>query len=108
MSEQSPDPLEQIMTTVVAGFKKTTDAIRELKDKQEALELQQKQQAKAAYHGMTGSGKSRYVAELVEIEKQKDPENTRGAQKRVADTLDISAPRVTQLLKSDKNRKNGK
>lgn len=108
MAGQSPDPLEQIMATVVLGFQQTTDAIKSLKVKQDALELQQKEQAKAAYHGMTGSGKSRYVAKLVEIEKQKDPSNTRGAQKRVADTIGISAPRVTQLLNSDKNRKNGK
>lgn len=105
MSGQSPDPLESIMATIVAGFKQTTDAIRALKEKQIELEQQQKQQARAAYHGMTGSGKSRYVAELVEIEKQKD---SRGAQARVAQTLDISPPRVNQLLKSDKNRKNGK
>ncbi|SKC32329.1 hypothetical protein CZ809_01845 [Photobacterium piscicola] len=108
MSGQSPDPLEQIMATVVSGFQQTTDAIRELQLKQEALERQQQQQAKAAYQGMTGCGKSRYVAELVEIEKQKDPTNTRGAQKRVADTIGISSARVTQLLNSDKNRKNGK
>ncbi len=108
MPHHDPDPLEQIMTTVVAGFQKTTDAIKALQVKQDALELQQKEQAKAAYHGMTGSGKSRYVAELVEIEKKKDPNNTRGAQARVATTLDLSSPRVSQLLSSNKNRKNGK
>jgi hypothetical protein len=105
MSKIHPDPLEHIMTTVIAGFQQTTDAIKELKAQQEALESQQKEQARAVYQGMTGSGKSRYVAELVNIEKQKDP---RGAQARVADTLNVSSARVTQLLKSDKNRKNGK
>ncbi|MCO4206267.1 hypothetical protein [Aeromonas taiwanensis] len=108
MSGQSPDPLQQIMATVVSGFQQTTDAIRQLQQQQQALELQLQQQARAAYQGMTGSGKSRYVTELVEIEKKRDPNNTRGAQRRVADKIGISSARVTQLLNSDKNRKNGK
>lgn len=105
MSIPEIDPLEQIMSTVVAGFKMTTDAIQDLKTQQVALEKKQQQQAKAAYHGMTGSGKARYVAELVKIEKENTP---RGAQARVAETIEVSPGRITQLLKSDKNRKNGK
>lgn len=54
---------------------------------------------------MTGSGKSRYVAKLVEIEKQNGP---RGAQARVAETLGLTPGRITQLLKSEKNCKNSK
>lgn len=100
-----PDPLEKVMEAMVTGFKHTTEAIQDLRDQQAELEKRQKQQAKAAYHGMTGSGKSRYAAELVEIEKEIDP---RGAQARVAETLDVTPGRITQLLKSDKNRKNGK
>lgn len=104
-SSQIPDPLEQVMAIVIEGFKKTTESIQDLRAQQVELELKQKQQAKAAYHGMTGSGKSRYVAKLVEIEKANNP---RGAQTRVAETLELSTGRITQLLQSEKNRKNGK
>ena len=99
------DPLKQVMETVVAGFQKTTEAIQNLRDEQAKLELRQKQQAKAAYQGMTGSGKSRYVSELVKIEEQNEQ---RGAKARVAETLDLSPGHITQLLNSEKNRKNGK
>jgi len=105
MQNNDLDPLKQIMKTVVDGFQQTTNEIKKLQDKQSALEAQQKQQAKAVYSGMTGSGKSRYVASLVEIEKSN---NERGAQARVAETLDLTPGRINQLLKSDKNRKNGK
>lgn len=101
----TPDPLEQVMALVLEGFKKTTEAIYDLREQQAALQEQQQQQARAVYQGMTGSGKSRYVTQLVEFEKQKDP---RGAQARVAATLDLSPGRITQLVTSDKNRANGK
>lgn len=101
----SPDPLEQVMDTVVQGFKMTTEAIQDLRDQQISLEQKLQQQARAAYQGMTGSGKSRYTAELVEIERGNNP---RGAQARVAQTLGVTPGRITQLLNSDKNRKNGK
>ena len=106
MSRQYPDPLEQVMATVVEGFRKTTETIQELRERQAVLEKQQEQQARAAYHGMTASGKARYVAELVEIEKKARGE--RGAQARVAAKLGLTPGRITQLLKSEKNRKNGK
>lgn len=99
------DPLTQVMETVLMGFKQTTEAIQTLRDQQAELEKRQKLHAKAAYHAMTGSGKSRYVEQLVEIEKEVDP---RGAQARVAETLELSPGRITQLLTSEKNRKNGK
>jgi len=109
MAKQSqpsqPDLLEQVMATVVQGFKMTTEAIQDLRDQQASLEQKLQQQARAAYHGMTGSGKSRYAAELVKIERENNP---RGAQARVAETLGVTPGRVTQLLGSDKNRKNGK
>lgn len=105
MATPNIDPLQQVMATVVEGFKHTTAAIGQLREKQVELEEQQKQQARAAYHGMTGSGKSRYASELVKIEREKDP---RGAQSRVAQLLDVTPGRITQLLSSDKNRKNGK
>jgi len=104
-SSHSLDPLEQVMSIVLEGFKKTTESIQDLRAQQAELELKQRQQAKAAYHGMTGSGKSRYVQQLVEIEKKNEE---RGAQARVAETLELSAGRITQLLNSEKNRKNGK
>lgn len=99
------DPLKMVMDTVVEGFRQTTEAIQELRNRQQELEDRQKSHARAAYHGMTGSGKSRYTSELVEIEKRVEP---RGAQARVADTLGVTPGRVTQLLNSDKNKKNGK
>jgi len=99
------DPLEQVMTTVIQGFQMTTDAIQDLRVQQVNLEQKLQQQARAAYHGMTGSGKSRYATELVRIESEHNP---RGAQARVAETLGVTPGRVNQLLKSDKNRKNGK
>jgi len=96
--QATPDPLENMMTMMVEGFRATTSEIQ-------AMKAKQKQQAIAAYHGMTGSGKSRYVSKLVEIEAAQEP---RGAQSRVADTLDLSEGRISQLLNSEKNRKNGK
>lgn len=105
MATPNIDPLQQVMATVVEGFKHTTEAIQQLREKQVELEEQQKQQARAVYHGMTGSGKARYASELVKIEREKDP---RGAQSRVAQLLDVTPGRITQLLSSDKNRKNGK
>lgn len=105
MATPNIDPLQQVMATVVEGFKHTTVAIQQLRERQAKLEEQQRQQARAVYHGMTGSGKSRYASELVKIEREKDP---RGAQSRVAQLLDVTPGRVTQLLSSDKNRKNGK
>ena len=105
MATPNIDPLELVMSTVVEGFKHTTAAIQDLREKQAQLEERQKEQARAAYHGMTGSGKSRYVNELVAIERAK---GARGAQSRVAGLLDVTPGRITQLLNSDKNRKNGK
>ncbi|MGV2702286.1 UNVERIFIED_CONTAM: hypothetical protein MT382_00480 [Aeromonas salmonicida] len=108
MSGQPPssgDPLQIMMTTVLNGFALSAQAIQDLRDRQTELENKQRQQAQAAYQGMTGSGKSRYVTELVEIEKKVNPT---GAQARVADALALTPGRISQLLKSDKNRKNGK
>ncbi|MFG0865163.1 hypothetical protein [Pseudomonas sp. FYR_7] len=104
-TNSQPDPLEQVMATVIQGFQMTTASIQELRDRQTNLEQQLQQQARAAYHGMTASGKSRYASELVKIESEINP---RGAQARVAETLGVTPGRVTQLLSSEKNRKNGK
>ena len=104
-SPVQPDPLEQMMATGIQGFQMTTASIHELRGQQASLEQRLQQQARAAYHGLTGSGKSRYTSELVKIESEQNP---RGAQARVAETLGVSPARITQLLNSDKNRKNGK
>lgn len=93
------------MATVLTGFQQTAEELRKLRNQTVALEQKQKMQARAAYQGMTGSGKSRYAAELERLEVQID---AYGARARVADTLGVSPSRVTQLLNSDKNRKNGK
>lgn len=92
------DPLENMMAMMVEGFRATTTEIQ-------AMKARQKEQAIAAYHGMTGSGKSRYVSKLVEIEATQEQ---RGAQSRVANMLDLSEGRISQLLSSEKNRRNGK
>jgi hypothetical protein len=92
------------MKVVVEGFRHTTQAIQDLRDKQARIEQTQKEHAKAAYNGMTGSGKSRYVGKLVEIEKANEE---KGAQARVAQLLDLTPGRVSQLLSSEKNRRNG-
>ena len=104
--QQTPtDPLEQMMSAVVEGFKHTAGAIQDLRNQQAALGQRQEQQARAAYQGMTGSGKSRYAAALVAIENEVNP---RGAQTRAAATLGITPGRMSQLLSSEKNRNNGK
>ncbi|WP_139110861.1 hypothetical protein [Acidithiobacillus thiooxidans] len=92
------DPLENMMSIMLESFRATTAEIQVMK-------AQQKGQAIAIYNGMTGGGKSRYVSKLVEIEAAQEP---RGAQSRVADMLDLSEGRISQLLTSEKNRKNGR
>ena len=106
------DPLEQVMATVVEGFRATTAQIKEhsnqlmvLQQQNSEKEDQIKQLKRAAYQGLTGAGKTRYVKELVEDERKKNPT---GAQSRVAGDLDLTPGRVSQLLNSEKNRKNGK
>lgn len=101
----SNEPLELMMSVVVDGFQRVADSMHEIKAEQAKLSDIQKQQSKAAYHAFTGCGKARYVGMLVEIESQTNP---RGARARVAQTLDLTPARITQLLNSDKNRKNGK
>lgn len=106
MSISNPaDPIENLMTVLVEGFKRTTQAIQDLRDEQAKLQQQQKETVMTAYNGMTGSGKSRYVAKLVEIERSKEE---KGAQARVAEMLNVTPGRISQLLNSDKNRRNGK
>jgi hypothetical protein len=109
MARFEDDPFEAMMKNTIEGFKHTTQAIQDLRAKHEKLEqkLERKlqEQAQAAYDGMTASGKSRFTARLVEIEEKTDK---KGAKARVAETLNVSPARISQLLRSEKNRKNGK
>lgn len=100
---------EMIMRTVIAGFQAVTDRLAAIEASHaqecERAREEHRQHAQATYQGMTGSGKSRYVAAMVELEKKN---GDRGAQARVAKTLDLTPGRIAQLISSDKNRKNGK
>lgn len=108
--DASPNEVpEMIMQTVLAGFQAVTQRLEAIeashaKERDKAREEHQ-QHARATYQGMTGSGKSRYVAAMVDLERKN---GERGAQARVAKTLDLTPGRIAQLLSSDKNRKNGK
>lgn len=109
MARPENDPFEAWMKNTLEGFKHTAQAIQDLRIKHEKLEqkLEKKLQdhARAAYDGMTASGKSRFVTRLVEIEQAADE---KGAKVRVAETLSVTPARISQLLRSEKNRKNGK
>lgn len=99
MYKKDVDPFEQIMSTVLEGFRQTTDAIRALRNEQLVLEERQRRQTRATYEAITGKGKSRYVSKLVEIERSIEE---KGAQSRVAEMLGLSPSRITQLMKSER------
>lgn len=110
---QTPDPLQQVMATVIAGFQQTTEIIQQVQQQQQQLQRQQdslqqqlQNQTRAAYSGMTASGRTRFVSSLVEQEVKAKGE--RGAQARVANTLDLTPGRVSQLVNSSRNRENGR
>lgn len=110
---QTPDPLQQVMATVVASFQQTTEIIQQVQQQQQQLQQQQQQlqqqlqnQTRAAYSGMTASGRTRFVGSLVQQEIQANGE--RGAQARVANTLNLTPGRVSQLINSPRNRENGR
>lgn len=86
------DPSEMMMEVTLEGF-------RQAKAAMDAIKLQQTNQARATYSALTSSGKSRYVASLTE---------TSGSQAEVAELLDLTAGRISQLVRSERNRKNGK
>lgn len=93
MAELKNTPISKAMMDVtLQGFQKVKEAL-------DALEEIQTTQARATYSGLTGSGKSRYVQAMVDAV---------GSQAKVADMLDLSPGRISQLVKSEKNRKNGK
>jgi len=100
----SPDPMTQMMDITWEGFKRVGEQIREIRTEQALSQHRLHQVARAAYNGATGSGKARLVSSLVQEEQVNGP----GAQARVADMLKLTPGRISQLLKSDKNRRNGK
>jgi hypothetical protein len=77
----------------------TLKGIEEARKTADATQKAQRIQAKATYDGLTSGGKSRFVNNLTEAY---------GSQARVADELDLSPGRISQLVNSEKNRKNGK
>lgn len=92
MARPMLDPAEAMMEATLQGFRNVKVAI-------DAVQADQKIQAKATYNALTSAGKPRYVSELADAYK---------SQARVADLLDLSPGRICQLVNSEKNRKNGK
>jgi excinuclease UvrABC helicase subunit UvrB len=92
MKKQPFYPAEQMLEATLKGFGEVKKAI-------DSVQQAQKIQAKATYSGLTGSGKARYVTELA---------NAYGSQAMVARMLDLTDGRISQLVNSEKNRKNGK
>jgi len=85
------DPSLKMMEVTLEGFKQAKIAM-------DAIKENQTNQARATYTGLTSSGKSRYVSSLVE---------TSGSQIEVAELLDLSKGRISQLVRSERNRNNG-
>lgn len=86
------DPIEALKDATMIGFNHVQEALEHVREVQG-------QQARATYKGLTSSGKSRYVASLTEEV---------GSQAGVAKMLNLTPGRINQLVKSEKNRKNGK
>lgn len=90
--KKSAQPFEAMMEVTLDGFKQVNEIIK-------SIHQAQKIQAQATYSGLTGAGKARYVGELVK---------SYGSQADVATLLDRTPGRISQLVNSEKNRKNGK
>lgn len=80
---------------MVEGFRATTTEIQ-------AMKAKQKQQSIAAYQGMTGSGKSRYVSKLVEIEASEMTDELRPEYKR-SDFGEIVRGKYANRIKEETN-----
>ncbi|HBE9154489.1 MULTISPECIES: hypothetical protein [Serratia] len=92
MAKPETDAIKALKDATMIGFGKVEEALTQLKETQS-------KHARATYQGMTSSGKSRYVAALVaEV----------GSQAEVSRMLNLTPGRINQLVKSEKNRKNGK
>lgn len=90
--EASTQAIETMMKATIDGFNQVNLIIK-------SVHQNQKIHAQATYSGLTGSGKSRYVSELVKSYE---------SQAAVAELLDLSRGRICQLVNSGKNKKNGK
>jgi hypothetical protein len=90
--QASKDPVESLMYATLDSFKHVNEVIKSVREDHKVL-------AQATYNGLTGSGKTRFVSDMVEAY---------GSQARVAQMLELSPGRISQLVNSDKNKKNGK
>lgn len=102
------NPNQQLVVLLHAAGTAMTQMATKIGEMQTSLANTQKTQTqfiRASYQAHTGCGKSRLVAELVR-EAEKDNPST--ARAEVAKLLQLSPSRISQLLNSDKNRKNGK
>ena len=90
MGSPKIDPIDALKDVTMAGFGKVHEALTHMKEVQS-------QQARATYQGLTSSGKSRYVAALVD---------EAGSQAEVGRMLKLPPGRINHLVKSEKNRKN--
>lgn len=101
-----PNPLQQIMDVTIQGFAKVTEALGEVQAEQQRLRDEQVRMAKqhrdvsiANYKAHTSSGKARMATELVQVF---------GSQAGAAEYLGLTKGRISQLVNSEKNRKNGR
>ncbi len=92
MAGPKEDPSVLMMNATLQGFTQAKAAMDQLKERQQAVAI-------ATYKGMTSNGKSRYVSELV---------TALGSQSEAATFLRLSPGRISQVIGSSKNRKNGK
>ncbi|WP_445005154.1 hypothetical protein [Halomonas mongoliensis] len=92
MATNKQDPTTALLEATMQGFRHVHQAIEQVQE-------EQRQQARATYKGLTSSGKARYAAALVD---------EMGSQAEVARTLKLTPGRINQLVKSHKNRQNGK
>ena len=86
------DAIRALTEVTIKGFEQVAQALVDMREAQGKV-------VRATYNGLTSSGKYRYVASLVEEV---------GSQAEVSRMLNITPGRVSQLMKSEKNRKNGK
>lgn len=101
-----PNPLDMIMDVTMQGFAQVKQAIGEVQAEQQRLRDEQVRMAKqsreitiANYKAHTASGKARMANELVQVF---------GSQTGAAEYLGLTKGRISQLVNSDKNRKNGR
>lgn len=92
MGNRKADPAILMMEATLQGFAQAKAAMDQMKETQQAVAI-------ATYKGMTSSGKSRYVAELVQ---------TLGSQSEAAGFLKLTPGRISQLVGSEKNKANGR